>query len=1272
MKTIKLLTKISVFVLLLLAPIFCRAMPPGTLLYRTSGNGKMYGYSGDPLMHSEKGIIKNVYSGHVAIYIGKENGEDYIVEAMPDGIVKTPAKYFVNRAENETFLGARLPDNVTDLQRAKIVAIAKSLVGKKLDYDFDFKKQKGPDSGEWTCVGLTEKLYESANISNPNNLSALEYDPKYYAVNITPDGFDNYSLTNKEGDCFSREREFSFIARRTKLLIPAPELVGFDLGLEYEGGRYIFLPYTQFLQSSLKAVAADVTIASSFSSNEVRAPLNTTALVLRWSLINNPISSLKKVASEVKNLAVKATGGVKKLAKNLNQKLFGSKKDTEIVLDNSSLKKTASKAATSKSTAAKTSATKKTTAPKITVNKAAALLTGGNSKSSTSKTSAEGSAATTSKIAAVKKAAVSAVVSKAKTVAKSAILESVLPSSVAEALLSQQTTPSVSVSTGSSGVSGSWSGTTADNFPKLAIINQIYSTGNNDWVRLYNPTNHDFDLAEVGYRLERAKTAQDPSLVMRIGSAEDGSYPGGTTIKAHGSYLIVRDDANDFYRAQADAIAIRDDFNWSGSGYTLYLGTDAINSFEDEDIIDAVGFGPDATYFQGNAPALEITDNYILNRLNNTGNNNTDFNLLFSDDPSIILSAEIIDETATTTDDTISNDTATSTEDNIIDNATSTDETVISEDPINTPKLALINKIYSTGDNDWVELFNPADYDFDLAGAGYRLEKTKTAEDPSLIMRIGDTEDGSYPGGTIIKAHSSYLIARDDANDYHKNQADAIAIRDDFSWTGSGYTLYLGTDAISSSTDEDIVNAVGFGPDATYFQGSAPALEITDNYILNRIANNENNNTDFNLLLSADPNIVSINSEIGQPDLFISPTPIQSESLTNLWHFDECHGEGEWDIGKWDCARRVGFYSDKISVAVEPAADINTFSVSFYYHKAADYSRLNLYLFNTDNEGIRLILEPNMATIEGLPNSQWRYYPNIPFDDLWHQATLVVNQAEDYWALYIDGQEVTKESFFARLPIMTDMEISGNSGPALIDELAIWKRALTPEEILTNYSNAAPFAPWPGREPQKAAKALHLWKFEEDTGVLAADSIGNSTINVLSESWAGRSHNNYALTTSYGQDLTADFSEPLTSKDLSLTLWWRNSSYPNPGRANIYLLGGQSGETNLFSLLTDYYRVGFWYNGAYGTMIEGINKAIPYDDAWHQLALVYDSYRYKLNFFVDGEFKANQPVIWIEDGEEITHLKITSDSYSSEIDDLEVWEGALSASQIKAIYANTK
>jgi hypothetical protein len=221
-------------------PSTCRAMVPGSLIYRTSSDGKMYGYSGDPLIYSENGIMKNMYSGHVGIYIGKENGIDYVVEDLSGGIVMTPADKFVNLAEGEKYLGAKIPKDLTAAQQAKVVKIARSLVGMNLAYDSDFKVQKGPNSGEWTCVGLTEKLYESANISNPNNLNSLEYNYDYYAVDITPDGFDNYSVVNSDGDCFSKDYEFSKIARRKDLLLPAPELIGYDVGLEIECESFIY------------------------------------------------------------------------------------------------------------------------------------------------------------------------------------------------------------------------------------------------------------------------------------------------------------------------------------------------------------------------------------------------------------------------------------------------------------------------------------------------------------------------------------------------------------------------------------------------------------------------------------------------------------------------------------------------------------------------------------------------------------------------------------------------------------------------------------------------------------------------------------------------------------------------------------------------------------------------------------------------------------------------------------------------------------------------
>ena len=1246
----RLFSKFFIFLVCWSLPTFCRAMPPGTLLYRTSGDGKMFGYSHDPLIYSEKGIVKNTYSGHVAIYIGQEDGIDYVVEALSGGIVKNPAKYFVNRAENETFLGAKIPSAASALQQAKVVAIAKSLVGRHLEYDFDFKKQKGPASGEWTCVGLTEKLYESADISNPNNLGALEYDPNYYAVDITSDGYDNYSVINSEGDCFSRDKEFSKIARRKNILIPPPELIGYDVGLEYDGERYVFLPYTQFLQSALEPVTTDIEISSSFSGADIRGALNTKALALRWSLINNPLSSLRQISGSLKDTALQAVGAVKKFAQGLGQKIFGSDSETKIVIDDKTpLKITAT-------TTKKVAAVKKTTTVKKSL---VAAKTVAAKKAATNKTPAPIVTPTTKSSANITKAAV-----------KKNSPDSTPPPAVktsddlvkSAAVDAPPVYYSPVVYNAPNSVSSS--NTPPENWPKIALISKIYATNNNDWVELFNFGDHDFDLATAGYRLEKTKTADDPSLMVRLGNAEDGFYPGGTVIKAHDSYLIVGSGADQYYKDQADAIVTRDGFNWPGGDYTLYLGMGAISASTDPDIIDAVGFGTDASYFQGSGPADEIIDNYVLNRLTRNENNQIDFNQIPADDPAAIaaraaLTATSTDEIATSTDEI-----ATSTD----ETATSTDETAINDN-----NFALINKIYATGDNDWIELFNPGDYDFDLASSSYRLEKTKTAVDPSLIMRLGNIEDGLYPGGTIIKAHDSYLIVRDEANSYYKEQADAIAIRDEFGWTGSGYTIYLGQGAVSSSTDLNINDTVGFGSDASYFLGSAPALEISDGYFLNRVGNSHNNALDFNLLKSDDPSLATSSEPINiNWDLFVPPTPFLSPGLRNVWHFEECYGAGDWAVGKWDCAKNIKPEGGSFLTPLSTTADLNSFSLSFYYKQTLNYPRLILHLKNAEgNNVVNFSIEPNMITIEGLPNSEWRYYPIVPFDDTWHKANLVINQAADYWAVYIDGQEVIRENFFANLPLITDLEVGGDCAPALIDEIAIWDRPLPAGEVLSEYLLDVPYSPLAAREDQQPAELLHFWGFQEDMGNLAADSVGHNDLPVSPQSWVGRKHDDYAVAVNFGQDIAVDLDGPLDSEDLSLAFWWRNSSYPNIGRIGIYL--NKSGDTrNLFALVLDYFRRSYWYNGAYGILSEGIDTDILNDDAWHHIAFVYDSYRYLLRLYVDGSEKASRPLIWMQPEDRVDQLKVLTDGYSSEIDDLALYAGALSPAEIQEIYELTR
>jgi len=1132
---------IPLLVLFFLSFNFCQALEPGTLLYRTSSAGKMYGYTDDPLLYTEKGIVKNVYSGHVGIYIGKEDGEDYIVEALANGVVKTKAEYFVNEGAGEIFLGAKFPKDSSPLQRAKAVALAKNLANNNLKYDFDFKDQKGPGNGEWTCVGVAEKIYESANTGNPNNLGTLEYDQNYYAVDITPDGFNNYSTINDNGDCFSRDKEFSKIAKQKNLLIPAPELIGFDAGLEYGGERYIFLPYTQFLQNSLSDEVVDIEISSNFSDNDIRGKTPVVGLVLRWSLINNPISSIKKIASEVKEIAL-----------NLKDKIFGDNLETKLVLSNedsssSTIKKssTTSKKSTTSETKKiakqETSAAIKALYPGQKINKSDgsqssqtkkineldSVISKNNSNQETKQSNSETEIAKTqiineassNKINLKDIYAVASTVKNNNPVSSSNTNNSATNSNTSSSQTTSNSSSNTSSSSSGSGSSSSSSQNTNTNsndnetsetdYPKLALINKVYSTGNNDWIELFNPTDYDFDLNIAGYRLEKAKSAEDPSLIMRIGNIEDGFYPKGTTIKAKGKYLIVRDDANDYYKNKADAIATRDDFSWMASGYTIYLGTAALSSSNDEDIVDAVGFGPEATYFQGSAPAPAIDDNYILNRIDASGNNANDYNLILTDDPSAIIEEE----------------------------------------------------------------------------------NTETEEE--------EEEEG---GGGGVETEEEE--GEGEENTEENNE-----------------TSQTDNDSSTTDTNEDI--------------------------------------------------------NIDNPFLFNPQEPLISNGISHFWHFDECSGEGRYIPGRFDCAREIGHTYKKISENLSPQIDSNNFSMSFYYKKSMRSPRLIVKLENEEGKNINITLEEPFYQIEGLPNSKWRYLYNLFEDENWHQVVLTINSEGGYWSLYLDGDEKTKQTFIESLPNnFSKLEVSGDMGSVLFDELTIWNRPLESNEILNNFNSSRQYAPIISRENQKAAELTYFWDFNEgdelvneDDNSKAYDSINNKIINHYADSWIWRKQNNTGIINKWQKDLHVSLNKLNNSKDLSLAFWWRSDIAPREGRSLISL---DYNDKNMLGLAADYYNQYFYFNNNSGIFSQGTKKNIPADGLWHHLALTYDSYRYLLRFYVDGEEKNSWPFIWIKDGEEPDELNIKSEMNNIELDDLGIWQGTLNELEIQEIYNNSK
>lgn len=581
------------------------AMEPGTILYRTSSDGKMYGFSSKELIRQKAGVMTNIYSGHTGMYVGKVDGVDYVVEALGTGVVMTPAEYFVNENEGELLVAARIPKKATVWQRAKAVAIGKYLARSSLAYDFDFSSQKGPWSGDWTCVGLTEKLYESANASNPEKLGALEYDPRYYAVDITPDGYDRESIYSPQGDVFSRGQEFSQIARRNLTILPAPEILGYNAGKVIEGDRFLFIPYTQAVQKSLIDVPVDVDLSSRFPDAEVRGKVNNLGVVLKWSLINNPISGLRSVADEVRrqwDAIFPAKSEADRLAwggGNESPTPLAGEESKQVQGNMSAEINPVFEQALEKAKPAVGEKVKEKT-EETGVEKEAAEVKHPQAQPSVLETDIFASARPKTQ------SPQSVVPKEQKTETKDTNIALWTP-------LVKEEEKKETVKEKEQEETSKESKEEEKEISDDLVISRIHTQGDDDWIEIWNYGDEDIDLAAAKIRLEKAKSASDPGIMLRFEAASDATFPGGTLLRAGEGYRIVRDDASPDLKQAASAIALRSDFSLTDKGFTIYLAKGAVSSPVDEDIIDKVGFG-EAAYYEGSGPAPALSEGYLLRR----------------------------------------------------------------------------------------------------------------------------------------------------------------------------------------------------------------------------------------------------------------------------------------------------------------------------------------------------------------------------------------------------------------------------------------------------------------------------------------------------------------------------------------------------------------------------------------------------------------------------------------------------------------------------------
>ncbi|MBI4778961.1 hypothetical protein HY797_00720 [Candidatus Falkowbacteria bacterium] len=402
----------------------------------------------------------------------------------------------------------------------------------------------------------------------------------------------------------------------------------------------------------------------------------------------------------------------------------------------------------------------------------------------------------------------------------------------------------------------------------------------------------------------------------------------------------------------------------------------------------------------------------------------------------------------------------------------------------------------------------------------------------------------------------------------------------------------------------------------------------------------------------------------------------------HLWHFDECEGNiakdsagaenlpqnAVWIPGKWQCAISQSWQTQyDIEKAFSTSLPAGELTLSLYWRNSAfpNEGRNHIYLKKADGS-VAAGIRPTMIYNPSIYNSTLFYdggatsfVPAIPSDSNWHLITITYSQTGIGY--YIDGApKAFLNGNYAIKSLINSIEMKGENWPVNMDELAVWSRALSAEEVANIYNADQPLEPYnPPSVPEKA-RLINLWHFDEGSGAIAADSVGATVISPIVKWSEGKFGKGIEHTWRDGYLISQNLSQPIDSKDLSIDFWWQNSAYPNEGRVSLELQN--SAGVKIFGIRPSIYSGQYYFDGS----DIAIGDIIPQDNAWHHLALVYDSYNFYLAFYVDGVEKIKVPKVWFR--RPITKLVIRGENWWYNIDELAIWQGALSRTEIKDHY----
>lgn len=386
-------------------------------------------------------------------------------------------------------------------------------------------------------------------------------------------------------------------------------------------------------------------------------------------------------------------------------------------------------------------------------------------------------------------------------------------------------------------------------------------------------------------------------------------------------------------------------------------------------------------------------------------------------------------------------------------------------------------------------------------------------------------------------------------------------------------------------------------------------------------------------------------------------------NLIHLWHLDECNGQTKdsitnrshpqpttWIVGKYGCALSQYWpaYEDIYWSLSEPVP-VGEVSISFYAREPVYAARSYMWFIDGEGNVVAGIRSNNMGDAIWWQGQEITLPSSLPSDGMWHQITVVFSH--NYLGWYRDGVMISKRvgNYTWNRPV-TNLNIGEDNLWWQLDEIAIWQEALSNPEVeaLTHEQ----LSPRLIRPSQPQAQLRHFWNFNEGTSP-AVDSIGAKSLT-YPQSVPGREGTALALYWYQSPQVNGDIAL-FNSKDISLSYWRRRSDQGNGGgyvglyNTNAMMIFGSGG-----GYLQSYYL----FNGN----SDSLGAHIPDDELWHHIAIVYDSYQYRLKYYIDGVEKGIKEMIWPL--LPYNKLVMREDQYGFYVDDLKIWEGTLTAEEV--------